>query len=183
MKTGRCGIGVLLAAHFRADPRKTALLIMLVVVMLVVYVRMFVKGVSVGAAVAGAEPSVVLPPAGPGRPAVTHPDRLPLPEMPARELQGDPFAVDLERYPPAPQGKKDDAGAVVSGHTDDSVREQAESLALQSTLCGPAPIACISGQFLRPGQQINGFVLQRVEPTRVILQREGVQVTLLLKGP
>jgi len=52
---------------------------------------------------------------------------------------------------------------------------------LQSTVMGEHPLACINGQFIKPGQAVDGFALERILPDRVLLNREGVQVVLLLK--
>ena len=60
-------------------------------------------------------------------------------------------------------------------------RAAANELALQAIYYGESSPACINGQFLRRGQEIAGFVVERVEPTRVVLRRSGIEVALNLE--
>jgi len=56
----------------------------------------------------------------------------------------------------------------------------AAELVLESTIVGPAPLASIGGRVVRPGDEIDGFVLERVEPTRVMRRRHEIRVILPL---
>lgn len=180
-------IWAVLRAHFRADVRKTGALVFLAVVMIVVYARMFFS--SSGPSVADAQPAVVVgsPPvainaaADAFAPSVVA-DRIPVRVSlsVSRDIQNDPFAIDPDKFPLG-QGVRVEEGSAVIGQANDAVREAAKLLVLQSTLCCDPALACINGQFLRPGQEISGFVLERVEPARVVLQREGIKVVLFLK--
>ncbi len=191
MGSGKLPLWVIIRASFRADARKTAALAVLAVVAAVVYARLFWK--SGGPSEADAQISVaVVPAVGAGTAASTTPvatERITLTEPVPRELKKDPFAVDPRIFPPG-QGKTKEGAASATASpgrsVDDGIREDARQLVLQSTLCGrlpstASPAACISGQVLSPGQQIDGFVLKRVEPTHVVLERDGVRIALFLK--
>jgi hypothetical protein len=189
MATGRPPVWVTIKTHFRADPRKTAVLGILTLVMVGVYARLFWSDAPDDAAAAllpvsaAAVPvmstATVVPAATSVRESF---ERVRLSEPVARTISGDPFSLRLELFPsgrsPVVQNEPPPA---VSEESDDVLREEARSLQLQSTLCGDVTLACINGQFLRPGQQISGFVLERVDPTRVILERQGVRIALMLK--
>jgi len=42
---------------------------------------------------------------------------------------------------------------------------------LQSTICGTLSMAWINGRCVQPGESIEGFVLEQIEPARVVLRR------------
>jgi hypothetical protein len=175
MSTAKPPIWVLVKAHLFADARKTAILAVLGVIMAGVYGRFLLHAPQSAAAdtiVAVAVPGAASQPAG------LRSERVAVSQPLTRDLPSDPFALDVEKYPRSRTGS---AGPEVRGRADEKIRAEAASLALQSTLFGKIPVACISGQFLRTGDRISGFVLKQVEPRRVILEREGVQVALYLK--
>src|SRR5687767_4449346 len=164
-------IRAVLRAHFRADMRKTGALVFLAVVMIVVYARMFSSSSAPSAAdaqpaiVTGSPPVSVNAAAEAFAPVVA--DRIQLRESlsVSREIENDPFAIDPNKFPLG-QGVRVEEGSAVIGQANDAVREAAKLLVLQSTLCCDPALACINGQFLRPGQEISGFVLERIEPAR-----------------
>ncbi|MCD4699578.1 MAG: hypothetical protein K8R91_03285 [Phycisphaerae bacterium] len=62
-----------------------------------------------------------------------------------------------------------------------SIRTQAESLCLTSTMLGRSPTALINGQVLRAGEVINGFHLKSIAPDYCIVAAEGVDVKLKMR--
>ena len=92
-----------------------------------------------------------------------------------------PSRADRPRLPSAPKASTLRNAMPPAPVVEDPIEAAARALVLQSTLCGETPLACINGVFLRPGQRVSGFVLEKVEPTRVLLGREGVKVELYLR--
>ncbi len=186
MRIAKPPLRVLLAAHLRADPRKSAVLVVLTLVLAVLYVRWLWPGAGPeqieAAGIPAASPTGGQSPsrAGPGAAGPT-PPRMLISTPLVRELTGDPFALDLQRYPAGREEPADRSQPPAPVMFEDPVEAAARTLTLQSTMCGPAPLACINGEFIKPGQRVNGFVLERVEPTRVVLERDGVKVELYLK--
>ena len=181
MSGARPTIWAVLRAHFRADMRKTGALVFLAVVMAVVYARLFFQ--SSGPSVANAKPAMdAAPVVIVSAPLTASPlaERISVPEPLSREIAGDPFAIDPDKYPLGP-GAKMEGNATIVERADEAIRKEAKALVLQSTVSGDHPMACINGVFLKVGQDIAGFVLERVQADRVILRREGVQVVLFLK--
>jgi len=189
MSVSRRGKWATIQAHLRADPRKTGALAVLIVAMVIMYVRVFWKSSSPEDAEASAaavveeqqDPQTAPVPAGLATgvsvPRVTLAQPLP------RELTRNPFAVDLERFPPAegPDDSSEEPPEPAGGDPGEAIREAAGELVLQSTIYSDQPLACISGQVLRRGQEIAGFVVKSIEPTRVVLWRDGTEVVLNLK--
>lgn len=178
MNATRPPIWVAFRAHLAADRRKTAVLVVLSVVMLAIYGRLF-WGMS--PAPAGAATCAVVPP-HPGGPGANQPVVLTRikPTRPlVRELARDPFGVKWEHFqvdrsvvpprPSTPVPQPANQRPAASGHTDFS---------LQSTISGTLPMAWINGRCLQPGEAIEGFVLEQIEPTRVVLRR-GDEVRVL----
>src|SRR5439155_24543897 len=147
----------------------------LLVVMAVIYVRWFLRGGSPASVAAGVVAISTPAPAPTGRvegdtPALSmERARSSLGSAPAErgpfELQSDPFALHLERFPrlpssggPAasmPAGPASPAAPPAAG-AGDAIEAAARTLVLQSTVSGSSPLACINGECLRRGQQING---------------------------
>ncbi len=181
-----------LRAHLRADPRKTGVLIVLVVVMAIVFARLYLKSSVPNEANAsdggGAVPSREGDTSGATdvteREPATTPKRVVIPGHLPTELARNPFAVRLDRFPLAggpTEPISTPSAEVVEGGPDEDIREAANELALQSTICGGFPLACINGQVVSQGQEIAGFVVKSIEPTRVVLWRGGTAVALNLR--
>lgn len=107
-----------------------------------------------------------------------------------KELARDLFRLDASGYErvavPAPAVETIPTPVVEKSvdHSADesarvaSIRQAAGELRLQSTIRGEQPRAVINGISLAQGQQIKGFVLVRIEARQVIIERDGVQITL-----
>jgi len=73
----------------------------------------------------------------------------------------------------------------------DGVREQARrkriqaeagQLVLQSTIVGSSPMAIINGHVVRAGKSIEGFRVLQVTSHACVVEKDGVKVTLRIKG-
>ena len=180
-------IWAVIRAHVRASPRKTGILIVLVVVMIVVYARTFLKS----GAPSEADASVAAPTGSSTSPAtgsetVSTPERVSLsPPLPTG-LTRNPFAVHLERFPIADGAAEPPPGEaspveVLAPDPNEEIRAAASELLLQAIYYDESPLACINGEVVSPGREIAGFVVQHVEPTRVVLRRGRVDVALNLR--
>lgn len=105
------------------------------------------------------------------------------------DIRRDLFGADLRAYP---QQKTTEVvkvlPTVASAPADDKaealrrrVRAEAATLTLESVLSGQQPMACINGKVLQSGQRFNGFEVQRITSRGCVLEKEGVQVELVLK--
>jgi len=176
-------IAVLIAAHVKAQPRKAAVLGILFVIMVGIYVRMYWS--TYGPRMAEAHQPT---PSG----AVTEfavrgdqsPPRRVTIHVPAQpELRRDPFRLDLSRYPVHRIDDEPDHRITVTRPDADAIRAEVERLSLQSILWqedGTA-LACIGGRMVQQGDRIEGFRVEKVEPTRVLLEREGLRLALTLR--
>ena len=102
---------------------------------------------------------------------VNLPDKLP------RDL----FALDASRYTRV----KDDTdirppekSVPQPSDVTPRVTVGTSGLVLQATILGQHPCALINGQVVLPGQRIKGYVLRKVLPQRVIVEMNGVEITL-----
>ena len=107
-----------------------------------------------------------------------------LPNAICRQINHDPFSIDLNKYPISPGAHdEDESGGVktIAGRANEAIREEAKKLELQSTMVdGDGGIACINDQLVRKGEKVAGFVVERIEPTRVVLRHGDIQVALAL---
>jgi hypothetical protein len=173
MMAAKPPIWVALRAHLAADRKKTAVLVVLSVVMLGIYARLF-WGSSPAQAGAATPLTAVVPnstgvtsaqPAALVRIKPAHPL--------VRDLARDPFAVRLDRFQvdpsvvtTRPSGSK--APTAQAAERPGAVQQE---FRLQSTISGTLPMAWINGRCVQPGEAIDGFVLEQIEPTRVVLRR------------
>lgn len=191
MSATKAPIWVVVRAHLRSDVRKTGVLVVLILAMVVVYARLFFK--SGGTSTADASTTAVVPgvPAAGAQTRNAREDhsvpaeRMTLSAPLFRKLARDPFAVDLGKFPfaaGAGQRMSDPPLGADAGDREEAIRAAASELVFQGIIYdGHSSIACINGQVVRPGQQIAGFVVKRVEPMRIVLQYEDVQVVLNLR--
>jgi len=183
MNAAKPPIWVLIRSHLAADPRKAGVLAVLFLIMVVVYVRLFTResGPEPAAAAATGTPAAVPVPAPaeastvlPPIPVRIRPDR-PL----VRELTRDPFLVELDRFAPDPEAIAAQPGKSPAGpQTRPAPPEQ--EFQLKSTITGSLPMAWVNGRILQPGDEIDGFVLERVEEGRVVLRKNSLTRVLIM---
>jgi hypothetical protein len=63
----------------------------------------------------------------------------------------------------------------------DNVRIAASALKLDSTLLGAVPEAVINGQMAREGSVVDDFRVLKIEPRRIIVEREGVILAVRMR--
>ena len=178
---------ILLKAHLQADPKKTVVLVVLLVVMGVVYARWWLEA-SPSRSTAAESGVVATLSTGtvPGhRDAAADRREVPASAVP-RALVRDPFAVDAGAYPSVvvPDGPEPVGGTEVPVvGTFARIKAAAEKLVLKCTLSGDSgrPIACINGQYVGPGDRVTGFEVVTVEPGRVVVRQGGFQFALRLE--
>ncbi|GMV98723.1 MAG: hypothetical protein HRF43_10960 [Phycisphaerae bacterium] len=180
MNGRRPPILVVLKTSFLAQPRKSAVLLVLFVVMVVVYIRMFSKDGTPAAAQA-APPPIIAAPAGAGASDVWPAVQRFQPMRPlVRNLERDPFKLLLDRFAVDP-----DAAAAERTPTPDAPTARPKppepELVLQGTLCGADKLAWINGRCVQEGDEIDGYRVEQVEPTRVTLTRDDVQRVLTME--
>lgn len=181
MAIKRPPVAVLIAAHIQAQPRKAAVLGVLFVVMVGIYARNYVWSTGPRRADAHSRADIEgLAERAAGN-VRQRPERVSIDLPERRELRRDPFRIDLSRYPTHQPALQHDAREAIADSLDtDAIRAKAEGLTLQSILWqdnGNA-VACIAGRMVRPGDSIEGFTVRRVEPTRVLLEKDGCRLVL-----
>jgi hypothetical protein len=62
----------------------------------------------------------------------------------------------------------------------DNVRIAAEGLKLEAIVLGAAPGAMVNGQLVREGSSVAGFHILKIQPRRLIVEREGVKLAVLM---
>lgn len=62
-----------------------------------------------------------------------------------------------------------------------AIDDELAKLTLQATLTGSSPAAYISGELIRPGQQIAGFELVSVSDRAAVLRRDGTHYTIRMQ--
>jgi len=115
------------------------------------------------------------------------------------------FAIKLDYYP-QPSGKglprvgksatDDDKSAVQEADVlkewaarSEAAQLQARQLKLQSTMMSAVPQALISGQMVKegdvvastPGESSGNFRVLKIEPRRIIVERDGIKLEILMK--
>lgn len=119
---------------------------------------------------------------------------------PVQPMARNPFAIPLDFYPrdgtkvsddsASPGGYWDLVRKSMSSRADqqeqrqiliDNVRIAADALKLQSTVTGAHPGAMMNGQMVREGDSVAGFRVVKIEARQVIVEREGVQLAVLME--
>jgi hypothetical protein len=171
------------------DKRKFAVGMALTAVALLLWGRLLLKDVPRTAVAEPKEPIAELqaPSTPAARPDKPRGQTVVLPAY--GPIERDLFAFDGAFYPQVESIDQtvDSRPKSPADPTDEQVKEQrlrasirieARSLKLQSTLLGRRPRAMINGQLLEPGQTIQGFELKEVRTRQVTLVKRGLAVEL-----
>lgn len=194
MSAGKPPFWMKLKAQAGADPRKAIVLLVLGVIMVVMYMRMFSAGPSRGAeaetltTIAEDTPSNEVSHAQAGKPAqIGAMKRIEISEPLVRELTHDPFGGDthIANQLPAEPSSGSHRIEPIAGPVTSSDRQsdKPKELELQSTICCDDPIAGINGRFVRAGEWIGEYLVERIGPTQVWLRKGDARLVLSLKGP
>lgn len=182
---------LLIRAHLMADPKKTVVLGVLTLVMVLVYVRLFLKGEPETAAADEIATSMIATPDSPSastpEPSASEPVTVVTRPVMAIEdplthkLGRDPFQVPIADFYQVPGAAVTDPTKTDAKQIEEEIRAAAARLELQSTIRGQAPMATINGRILQIGDEIDGFEIVTIEPTYVMLRCNGIWVKLPLK--
>ena len=194
-----------LTGAIKADPKKTGILATLSAVLLVLLGRALLSGEATPAPAAAA-----LSAEGPSAVATEGtkpkaPNEAPGQAMaawfgaPATPLARNLFAVKFDYFPTdgrsgkGPGGGSDgiyDQMAKSAAQAADQQKEkqvllenlqrEAGRLRLQSIMMGPVPKAMIDGGLVGEGDVVASFRVLKVEPRRVIVEREGIKLEILM---
>ncbi|NOG54110.1 MAG: hypothetical protein HND57_07240 [Planctomycetes bacterium] len=116
--------------------------------------------------------------------------QISLPTTLMRNVFAHPAEFDAElseRLPSRIQAAKSEPDTpdpiVLERQHADEIQAEAARLNLESIMHGVSPLAIINGRVVRPGEQVDGFELRRVNETSVILSRDGITVRLEINRP
>jgi hypothetical protein len=189
-------------AAVKRDPKRSGLLAILVTVMFALWGRMIIGNHGpAGASAAGVEAAVVNNLQSAAGQAGQGPPKLPLSDW-ARQTVGqinrNLFSVPFDYYPedpahPPKRTQMDNNQAKSADSQADQIKErqilvqnlqtEAADLTLEGTVLGTNPRAWINGVLVGIKQPIGktGFVVSRIESRRIFIEKEGVQIELLMK--
>ncbi|MEA2736642.1 MAG: hypothetical protein QOE14_3093 [Humisphaera sp.] len=121
-------------------------------------------------------------------------------DSPGAPLTRNLFAVQLEKFPhdgsPVQTTNKDVVGfwdelaKSMTSRADvrkerrvlvENLARQASQLRLQSTIMGASPKAVIDGDLVGEGDVVATFRVLRIEPRRIIVEREGIKLEIQMK--
>jgi len=93
-----------------------------------------------------------------------------------RAPTGDGFWDDLAKSMTSQADQKKERQFLV-----ENLRLEAVQLRLQSIMMGVPPKALINGQLVMEGSVVASFRVLKIEPRRIIVEREGIKLELLMK--
>ena len=181
--------------QLKAQPKKTAVMCLLIVVLAGALARAFH-----GPDTASGMVNSLLPP-GSGTPKtkIQDPKKSGEPTPPASEFpestvekeptaaplpKRDIFAVNLTYFTPVAPPKEtasEDQKKVDSKQLQlNSLQDQIRGFQLQSTMTGPAPTAYLDGTLVREGQNYKGFTVRQIGDGKILLEAQGYQFSLFL---
>ena len=185
-----------LIAELKRDKKRTAVMGVLFIVAVIVVGHRLIDSLSPSELRAAGEPGGTTAPAPNPLPIATVVQRTERPNAPERSayvtqldrtIRRDIFRPDPGLFPAAGTQRTTDVRVTTASARDDAaereraVREAARSLALQSTILGNRPTAIINGEVAAVGSQIGGFCVVAIHRRSCDLEKDGVQIKLLMK--
>lgn len=187
----------------KADPKKAAVLVVLVAIMGFMWVRVL-GGKSAGPTPASASvnaaraASTVADNLRASRANAASASLLEWTRRPVASLSRNLFAVNYDFFPQdgtkqavlrAPQGDGfwDQLAKSMTSRADqkkerevlvENLRLQAAQLKVQSTVMGASPKALINGDMVGEGDVVASFRVSKIEARRIVLEREGIKFEL-----
>ena len=177
------------------DPKRTAVMAGLAIMMIGLWGRMWFNGPSSATAsfIRRSVAAITESSAGLSRPASSNPlmDWLALPK---KSIQRNLFAVHLDFYAKA-AGHPEQSGASedpAKSSTDDAdqnrekqillenLQTQAAKLKLQTTMMGSTPRAMLNGELVKEGDTVEGFMVLKIEPRKVTVQQDEVTLEIAM---
>jgi hypothetical protein len=121
-------------------------------------------------------------------------------DAPGATLSRNLFAIELERFPADGArirtadkdavGFWDELAKSMTVRADvrrerqvliENLARQASQLRLQSTMMGASPKAVIDGDLVGEGDVVASFRVLKIEPRRIIIEREGIKLEIPMK--
>jgi hypothetical protein len=180
-------------SEVRRDPKKVAILGVLLVILLVVGVQQTVQRIGPSSAEGAVTPGrhVGLAAAAAGSRGAASPNGQAgsdedLPDLSKQAVTRDLFVVNPLHFPPEEKPKAVTAVPVVENPAAKHEAElrilqaQAKALTLQSTMVGAVPTAIINGQVLRAGEWISGFQVVEIATRNCTIEKQGARLILEL---
>lgn len=185
-----------LKEEFLRDKRKTAVLVVVALVMLVVLAVRTLHGSAPAKAVGAQSAGVTAATADRSRLSawadsiagerIAHAAAVAPRDASHSAITRDLFALKEDLFPPRQQAvpvavlsnTKGDADKPAEKSIEHVVQAQARALILQSTIVSDDPIAIINGTVLRVGDSINGFRVVSISPRGCTMKKRGVTVFL-----
>jgi hypothetical protein len=190
----------------KADPKKTGVLSVLVIVLLVVVGRLVLSGgksLPNSAAAATAAVQANTAKFGTATPAPQQQNRTAMAAMqkwalaPVPAVSRNLFAVKIEYFPvdgsrTLPLAQTDDgfwqrlekSMALQADQRDKrenliaNFKDEAAKLRLESTMMGPQPKAMVNGELVGEGSVVANFRIDQIEARRIIVEREGIRLEI-----
>jgi len=184
-----------LAAELRRDKKKTALMVVLAAVATGVFVQ--AARPTSTSPVQAASSAIKVPAAASasgsraGEPASAAPGRQDAAKPPAKPASGVKITRDIfepnpayfpaQVAPRAPSPAAPPSEETPTKAKERTIRAQADSLRLQSTIASALPTAIINDLVLRQGDSVEGFRVIEIGTRTCVLEKQGVRVTLELR--
>lgn len=193
----------------RADPKKSGLLALLLLLLVVLVWRTAFSGGKPSPASAKSAASSIAGPTLPGasspkqtaaRPAGVSAAMAQWAEAPVPPVSRNLFAVRIDYFPvdgsrTTPQGSSEEGfwarlekSLMLQADQRDkrenliaNFRSQAAKLRLESTIMGPQPMAMVNGQLVAEGSVVASFRVEKIETRRIIVEREGIRLEIQMK--
>jgi hypothetical protein len=194
-----------LHAAVKADPAKAAVLLVLVGVMVVLWVRAMGNyapapaRASIAYQVTDADRTIAAAAAGPHATSSALAEWMRAPIGPMERnlfsVKLDYFRQDASVPRPAPRASGDEGfwdqlAKSMADQADqrkqrqiliENLQYQAAQLKMQSTLMGSQPRAMINNSLVSEGDVVAGFRVLKIEARRIIVEREGIKLEVLMK--
>ncbi len=177
----------------RGDPKRTALMSGLAVVMIVLWGRLLLSGPA-SATASLIRRSVVAITESPQQTSAAPSSNPTLDWLaqPKAAVDRNLFAIHLDYYAKATGRTGSKAGSDDSGSSTfnsngqanqillENLQTQAARLKLQSTLLGNTPTALVNGQLVKAGDCIDGFTVVQIESRKIVVQQDGVTLDIAM---
>jgi hypothetical protein len=195
----------------RNDPKRAAVLTVLVVILGVLQLRLAMKREMESAAMASSSTPVVIGSKSNNGGGTTGTTPAPKPsssatlrgwiDSPPQPMTRNLFAIDLDHYAQdnsrplstnngANEGFWDELAKSMSSRADhrkerqifiENLQRQAAEMRLQSTVMGAKPKAVIDGALVGEGDVVAQFRVLKIEARRITVEREGIKLEIQMK--
>jgi hypothetical protein len=197
-----------IVAAVRKDPKRAGILTVLVAILAVLQVRLQMNhgegGSRATAALTAQADNSAPTPSISGAPLSKPQDAAAAlrawADAPSVPINRNLFAVNLDRFPQdgartavpnmSTSGFWDELAKSMTLRADvrkerqilvENLQQQAGQMRLQSTVMGATPKAIINGELVGEGDVVASFRVLKIEPRRIIVEREGIKLEIQMK--